>query len=123
MQYIVLLIVVADMYFGTESKAAAVGFHNAVQDFQNGGLSGAVFSDQSHTLTAENVERNIFKQLLSGIGFCQTFYVKYVVAADNVRLQMKLHGSIHFHGFVQNLDLVQHLFPAFCPLDGFFAVK
>ena len=65
----------------------------------------------------------ILEKLLSRKGFCQTLYMKDIVATDNVRLQVKLHGSVYVHGLVQYLYLVKHLFPALCPLDGFFTVK
>ena len=51
------------------------------------------------------------------------FDKKYIIAADGIRFQEDAHPHDFFFRTVEHIHLIQHLFPAFCPADGFFPVK
>ena len=118
-----LLIVVAHMDIGAQSKVAAVCGEHIVQDFKKRGLSGSVVPDNGQVLTSADVKTDICKESLVRKGFAQMLYRKDIVSADTGGLQCQMDVCFQFSRLLYALHLVQHFFTALCALDGLFAIK
>ena len=65
MKNLMFLVIVADVYFATQSDLAGVRIrHHLVNDFQDRGFSGTVVSDDGHPLAAVDLKSQICKKYL-----------------------------------------------------------
>ncbi len=118
-----LLIVITDFYFGSETKGSVIRIQKSVKNLKYCRLSRAVIADQRHPLTAFDFKIQIAKQGEGAEGLGKPLYGQHIVAADDFRLQMDAHFRTDLHRLFQHLHLIQQLFPAFRPADGFLTVE
>ena len=81
MKHLVLLIVISYLNFAAESEASLIRCNQAVQDFKDGSLPGAVVSDHGHFLSTLNGKVKVRKETGPGIRFGKTADGKDVVPA------------------------------------------
>ena len=123
MQHMVLLIIITNPYPGTQAKFAPVCGKYTIQDFQDGGLAGSVVADQCHPFSPFDLKIQIVEQGPGRKGFGKPFHCQHIAAAWKTGFQLDMHIGAGFCGFFQYFDLVQHLFPAFGPANGFFPIE
>ena len=123
MQYVVLLVIVADVYFTSQMEDAGVGRDQLVQYFEYRRFSGSVIPDDGHTLPAFDGKVQIRKQREGGKGFREMFHGQHIHAALYAGLQVNTHGRVYLSRFFYDFNLIQHLFPALSPLNGLFPVE
>ena len=123
MKDLVLLIVVADVHLGAQTYLAGIGGQQLVDDFKESGLAGAVVADDGHPFPALDFKIYVCEQGLAVKRLAQAGNGKHILAAFHIRLQPDIHGVVDVYGLFQPVDLIQHLFPALGPADGFFPVK
>ena len=64
-----LLIVVADLYTGTQNDPSGIFRNVFVYDLQDRSLSGSVIADQCDAFPAFNIDGNVLKQDMRAKGF------------------------------------------------------
>ena len=119
----VLLVIVADMDIGAQTDMAAVGRQQLIDDLENGGLAGPVITDQGYMFAPPDLEGEIGKEDLVIEGLGQVLHMHDLAAAFDAGGQDQAHVIPQFHRLFYYLGLLQHLFPALCPADGFFTVE
>ena len=123
MKYMMLLIIVTNLYFGTQREASGVCIQKSVENLEHCSFAGSVVSDQCYALASFDLERNIGKKFLLRETFGEIFYGKDIVSTDHAWFKRKTHLALDFDRFVDPLNLIQHLFTALCTFDGFFSVE
>lgn len=104
MQYVMLLVIITDMYIGAQGNCACIGFQKAVDYFQNGGLSGAVIANHGYMLPPFDIHVNAGKEGVSAKGFGKPFYMQHVIAADAAGRQDHVDIRAWVCGSVQDFD-------------------
>ena len=123
MQYMVLLVVIADFYLSAEYDLTGIQLFQSVYHFQKGGLSGAIVTDDGNVLAAFDLNVSICKECQSGETLGQAVNGQNIISAGDSRRERKVHVILHFGGFIQSFNLIQCLFAAFRALDGFFPIE
>ena len=123
MKYMMLLIIVTNLHFGTQREASGVCIQKSVENLEHCSFAGSVVSNQCYALASFDLERNIGKKFLLRETFGEIFYGKDIVSTDHAWLKRKTHLALDFDRFVNPLNLIQHLFTALCTFDGFFSVE
>ena len=61
MEYMVFLIIVSDLYFGSKGKGTGVCLLHLIEDLKERRLSGAIIADDRHVLPSFDLKADIFK--------------------------------------------------------------
>ena len=74
-------------------------------------------------LPAFQGKEQIVKQFFRPEGFCQSFHLQTIITAYNLGREFHAHVRPRFGRLLQDIDFLEHFFPAFRPADGLFPVK
>ena len=74
MKYMMLLIIVTNLHFGTQREASGVCIQKSVENLEHCSFAGSVVSDQCYALASFDLERNIGKKFLLRETFGEIFY-------------------------------------------------
>ena len=74
MKYMMLLIIVTNLHFGTQREASGVCIQKSVENLEHCSFAGSVVSDQCYALASFDLERNIGKKFLLQLQeICDTY--------------------------------------------------
>ena len=119
----VFLIVISDLYFGTQSEGTAVGTDHLVQDLKKSSLPCPVIADDGHMFSPLDLKTDVPEKNLAVELFRKPLYRKHVVPAGISGFKSKMHLLDSLCRFLNRIDLLQHFFPALCPAYGLLTVK
>ena len=118
-----LLIVVANMYICTKRDRTTVGRNKVIDDLKDRGFPCTVITNDGYVFASFNIHADILEQGKVIEGFGKMLYMKNIISTLTAGSQCHMDISPGFSWLFKDFNLIQHLFPAFCPFDGFFTIK
>ena len=123
MQYLMCLIVIADLHIRSKTDRAGICLDKVIDDLKDRRLAGAVIADDGNTLATFELKADIGEKNLTVKGFAEMLDRKDIVAALDPRGEQKVHAGIFLNRFVETFYLVELFLAAFRTFDRFLAVK
>ncbi len=101
-----LLIIVTDCHIAAQANLTCIGGHKFIDYFQDGGLAGAVITDNSHMFPFFDIEIQVLKQREGAERFREILHMQDIVAAGILGFQPKVHIGADLCRFLKDFNLV-----------------